>query len=645
MDPSLIPKTDIRLSVNRILNRAANLRAKLQDSHSDLRQTIQSLGSENAVSREFTPGAGEIGDAVARASYQQHSLPPLQRPSSEYSGYALQDRCPSVVSAQTKHQNASRRVVEVSTRPETKVVLRPSKDQTFYLLVYFENIIMAKHLETLSPTKELDSLSFVTKCPPNVSVQLSEYKTSVVLPLEKAADLELSVEGEATLGAERLTFILGSASLPIRSDVLPQITCVSSSGQAARRFSRKKINCVYQASVPIRAMTVDANYTGSSSAIAGSLVIGMVDVRVLCGGAGILEFDQKIASTRHTYMQGLMYTSKCEMLEAGAQCSIEGDQSLIARTVFDQNGIPSLPPGHSCCSRIGSSFRNPSDVTTAPQASLTDKDTPANKVASVDVVIRTSKLYLKFPDSGTAAARKFTRAYSMITLQPSPELAALTGYSMTRGFILDPSTKLPATSIAADVSPYNEILSTKEILFGIDVPLTVSRRLPLVQNNIAYLQYGKVCIACFGVGTQSSKKTFLGAVDLSLSECFASNIRVGGWFALRDCICDGYLYIDAFLQSGSTRQGKFNYSLPEAPPPPTHMPPAFLPNDITSSACLSAEDTGTRATCSEERMKQRDLLVSAPTRSSVPLLSENNNFYEEVARLTNVATILGGAFQ
>lgn len=587
MNPATIPKETFRASLTRVLRRTSNVqkavRQQQQDLRSDLGACIQPAGLPKAV-----------------GSLQSEAVEHIQRAE----GY--QKASPIIT-------QEFRELPERTFKERQAPLIQPSIEDGFYILIHITDLYLAQGLQALAPSQNLNRLRLYIKSPPNTEEELTPEKSVYLLEHSKLKTLEISLIAELETATGVLDFQLGAAYVDIAKAIHPILYKIDENGERRRAFSRRRVNVLFSEVVPIHAVTISSNYAGRTDAIQGNLLIGAIDICILCGGQPLLEYEQSLRSKPCMYLDMTKYNHSVKKVSKSVGCSLETSADVKKYHDIVLSGHNTLIHGHNEVSSrkiAGSQVQN------------------ILKVAAVCCIAKVSRVFFK--NIGPVE-----RIYAIATLQPSVELAAIIGYRLTQVHKLTKELREPGTSTATHTIPYKE----EHGLVYADTTLTISRKLALIPTNINYLLHGSLSLSIFGFLAGNSRKIFLGSTDIPLTECYSSGVVIGGWFTLNNTSYEGYVYAEVSINR-STNQGNENWNSAEAAEPPIFAPPAFsihstqpplstLPAptlQLLNHVAVAASNTFQQGSVQRPR---------EPTTVSVPLLQPDEGVYEEIGNIVS----------
>lgn len=490
--------------------------------------------------------------------------------------------------------------------------VQPLTEDGLFILVHLTDLYLAQGLRALAPNQTLNKLRLYIKSPPNTEEEFTPEKSVYLIEHTKLKTMELSLVAELETATGVLDFQLGAAYVDIARTIHPLLYRIDESGERRNAFSRRRVNVLFSEVVPIHAVTISSNYAGRTDAIQGNLLIGAVDISILCGGQPLLEYEQSLRSKPCIYLDMTRYSPSVRKACKSVCCSLETRADIEAYRDMVLGGQTALVRG-----AVPDTLENGS------------KHADMHRVAAVCCIAKISRVFFKNLGS-------IERVYAIATLQPSAELATIINYRLTQVHKLAKELREPGTSTAMHTVSYS--LEEHGLVYA-DTTLTISRKLALIPANINYLLHGSLSLSIFGFPAGNSKKIFLGSVEIPLAECYSSGIVIGGWFALNNTSYDGYVYAEASINR-STNQGNENWNSAEAAEPPTFAPPAF---SIHSAPPISAATAAPAiqllnhiaAVASSTLPQAPPQPLKEPTNISVPLLKPDAGVYEEIGSIVS----------
>lgn len=588
MNPATIPKETFRASLTRVLRRTANVQKAVRQQQQDLRSDLGACIQPAGLSQAMGVLQPESAEHIPRAEIYQKAAPvAMQKP--------------------------QERILKEQQVP----LVQPSTEDSLFILIHITDLYLAQGLQALAPNQALNRLRLYIKSPPNTEEELTPEKSVYLIEHTKLKTLELSLVAELETATGVLDFQLGAAYVDIARTIHPILYKIDENGGRRRAFSRRRVNVLFSEVVPIHAVTISSNYAGRTDAIQGNLLIGAIDISILCGGQPLLEYEQSLRSKPCIYLDMTKYNPSIKRLSKSVSCSLEtrADIEAYYDIVLGKTNQNTLMRGQN-------SVKSKQIAESQQQNML--------KVAAVCCIAKVSRVF--FRNIGPVE-----RIYAIATLQPTAELATIIGYRLTHVHKLTKELREPGTSTAAHTISYNR---EEHGLVYADTTLTISRKLALIPTNITYLLHGSLSLSIFGFLAGNSRKIFLGSVDIPLTECYSSGVVIGGWFALNNTSYDGYVYAEMSINR-STNQGNENWNSAEAAEPPTFAPPAF---SIHSTQAASSASTApaiqllNHVAATSGAFQQ--IPVQAPaeptsTSISVPLLKPDDGVYEEIGSIVS----------
>lgn len=724
---------EIRDSFARILQKADAIRARLNQPGDDLRALPEariSPAPQEGAQSETSPGRAVQGVSLAGAIFgvpedysaavqsvgqREPSLGRAQgRGAERPDTYAVQPgqggpwglRGPRLPPPAPPRAEAPAFAAPAAP-PRRAELPRVATDSRMYLLLRVTGLTLSRGLEALSPMGSLSSARLLVSSAPNPVVELSEHRFSALFPAAAFSGADFVLEGfyspEVDSGSgdgpegysdaydsrpQELTVRLASGRIEA-SLVTDALYTVRTDGSIARRYSRSRVSLVRACAVPLHAVPVSGAYSGPSSAIQGSLVVGCLECEIFCGGETLLRYEGSLGGARAGFLALREYTSERRRSEAGVETDeleaarLEARGTGEARQPRTRGGlggtVPARAPGQPAA--YGGIPDNPVPSAVAADGAASAPPGMA-RLGSVDVVVRTSRVCCAprpSPAGDPGPLEGLTGLYTVVSLQPPRTLAGVVGYALRPPFVRPPAARQSASSNAAPLRPHNPYISAAAARASgaavqvADPLLTVSRRLPLLADNLEYLRTGKALVAVFGLETRDpaaggpGRKVFLGHVELPLGPAFSAGSRVAGWFLLADSPVRSYVYCDAAVQRVFSEEGDLvanagapgaaqapsasspvNWSVPEAPAPPTELPPEFSADTAVGErlAGFPAPSAAARPlpapVAPPEGCGQAN--AESPRKASpAKLLQPEESFYDAVREI-RMDTILGGLF-
>ncbi|TNJ27703.1 hypothetical protein GMRT_12055 [Giardia muris] len=532
MDPRTVSKAEFRTSLTRVLSRTAH-------AQRTLRARRDALGADAAP-----PLAPEI----------QILEPPAPPASTLTVEQMLGQPCEIFGAGREQREPPQRELLRDvrdmrDARDVREPALVPREDNGGYVLVHVADVTLARGLQALMPTRTLGRLRLVIDAPPALPQELTEACGTFLAPYGAVGALTFSLLGsppdDDAAAPAAFEVPLGVAQLDARRLVAAQVRLYEGGGERTKlRLSRRRVSCLSLTTLPLYAVASGYGTVGYQ----GNLLLGALEVSVLFGGACLLGYEQTLRARAFAHLNLDASLGRAETRDVAVDCALE------------------TPEDRECHRRRAELAEFGADQTSGARGHVEAKLRRGElaRVASLTCLVRVSRVFLDLSSLGGGLGSAPKKVYVVATLQPTRELAGVVGYRYEGAPELAEAARRPGTSMAAELVPLNAH-APNESLFYADVRLTLGRRLALTPQNVAYLQRGRVSVSVFAY----PRKALVGAVALPLVECYAAGVLLGGWFALTP---GGFVYADVALANDGARD---DWTLAEAPPPPTFAPPAF----------------------------------------------------------------------
>lgn len=578
MDPRTVSKAEFRSSLNRVLSRAATAQRAVRARRDALCATATTATTVSTVSAAPVSAVSAVSTAPAAP------VAPAGLTVEQMLGNG--DLFGPPPAQQPPFQPPT-----VTTR----------EDDGGYVLVHVADLTLAGGLRALMPTRALGRLRLVAEAPPGPPQELTTMG-GAFLARRAGGPRALTFALLGTATDDALEVRLGAAQLDVDRLLVAQVGGNSgNSGNGGKsRLSRRRISCLGLLTLPLYA-AMDGGCGGGGC---GGLLIGALEVCVLFGGAPLLSYEQALRARPLAHLDFDGYVRGASTTDVGVGCALETaeDRARYRDEQLQQQRTLQRP---------------------VVEARLRRGELA--RVAVLTCLVRVSRVYLRL--DGRAPAAPLESVYVVATLQPTAELAAVVGYRGDDAPTLETRLRTPGTSVAAALVPFGACAAA-ETVFCADAQLTIARRIPLTAPHVAYLRRGRASVSVFGFPRGGGRrKVFVGAVALPLVECYAAGVVLGGWFALANGVHDGFVYADVALANDGAQD---DWTVAEAPPPPTLAPPAF--------ATLGATD----ATVPFVTMPGDGKKVTGVTEAGkVPLLEPDETVHERLnAIVDDLATVL-----